>query len=84
MANILSEEVFAMADFPCSVLEFQRRFADDAACAAYLAECRWPEGFVCPACQMSTIPWRQTRGRLVCPGCRHQSSASGYAGQIQW
>jgi len=32
--------------FPQSLLEFQRQFADEAACAAYLAKQRWPEGFV--------------------------------------
>ena len=51
-------------------------FPDDEACAAYLEQLRWPGGFVCPACQMITVPWRQTRGRLVCPCCRHQSSVS--------
>jgi transposase-like protein len=64
-----------MADFPRSVLEFQRRFADDAACAAYLAECRWPEGFVCPACghakawQLGTKAWT-----YECAGCHRQTS----------
>ena len=39
-----------MTDFPRSLLEVQRRFPDDAACAAYLAAARWSEGFVCPEC----------------------------------
>jgi predicted RNA-binding Zn-ribbon protein involved in translation (DUF1610 family)/transposase-like protein len=39
-----------MSDFPRSLLEFQRRFPDDTACAAYLAAARWPDGFVCPDC----------------------------------
>jgi predicted RNA-binding Zn-ribbon protein involved in translation (DUF1610 family) len=39
-----------MPDFPRSLLEFQRRFPDQAACAADLREARWPQGFVCPAC----------------------------------
>ena len=39
-----------MTDFPCSLLEFQRRFPDEAACAGDLRQLRWPEGFVCPAC----------------------------------
>ncbi len=63
-------------DYPSTYRQFVEMFPDDSACAAYLERLRWPDGFVCPACQMSTIPWRQTRGRLVCPGCRHQSSAS--------
>ncbi|MTJ81311.1 MAG: IS1595 family transposase [Telmatospirillum sp.] len=39
-----------MSDFPRSLLEFQRRFPDDAACARYLAVVRWPDGFICPEC----------------------------------
>ena len=39
-----------MADFPRSLIEFQRRFPDEGACAAYLAQARWPDGFRCPAC----------------------------------
>ena len=34
-----------MPDCPRSLVEFQRRFPDEAACAAWLAELRWPEGF---------------------------------------
>jgi hypothetical protein len=49
MANILDRGV-AMADFPRSLIEFQRRFPDEDACAAYLANARWPEGFRCPEC----------------------------------
>lgn len=63
-------------DYPYTYREFVEMFPDDNACAAYLEQLRWPNGFVCPACQMTTIPWRQTRGRLVCPCCRHQSSVS--------
>lgn len=51
-------------------------FPDQRACAAYLERLRWPNGFACPACGVSVAPWRQTRGRLVCPGCRHQTSPS--------
>lgn len=28
---------------------------------------------MCPACGAHREPWRQTRGRLTCPGCRHQT-----------
>src|SRR5208283_1079316 len=31
-------EVRVMADFPTSLLDFQRRFADDAACATWLGK----------------------------------------------
>jgi hypothetical protein len=49
MANIL-DRGFAMADFPRSLIEFQRRFPDEKACAVYLADARWPDGFRCPGC----------------------------------
>ena len=32
-------------------MEFQERFATDAACLDYLAESHWREGFVCPGCE---------------------------------
>src|SRR5512144_1997637 len=49
MANIL-DRGFAMSDVPRSLIEFQRRFPDEPACAGYLAKARWPDGFRCPAC----------------------------------
>jgi hypothetical protein len=38
-----------MIDFPTSLIDFQRRFPDEASCAAWLFEARWPRGFRCPA-----------------------------------
>ena len=66
-----------MADFARSLLEFQRRFADEAACAAYLAQTRWPDGFVCPECghgkawQLDTKAWT-----YECAQCRRQTSVT--------
>ena len=39
-----------MKQVPDSLLAFQHMFPDDDACAAWLIEMRWPDGFVCPAC----------------------------------
>ena len=36
--------------FPKTLREFQSMFATEEACQKYLAECRWPDGFVCPRC----------------------------------
>ncbi len=64
-----------MPDYPRSVIDFQRCFPDDAACAHYLAAQRWPEGFRCPACghdaawALRTKPWT-----YECRGCRRQTS----------
>ena len=52
-----------MPDFPRSLIEFQCRLPDEAACVAYLFTARWPHGFVCPACgsnkawQLQTKAW---------------------------
>ena len=51
-------------------------FADNEECATYLEKLRWPDGFVCPACGVTATPWRQTRNRLVCPACRHQTTVT--------
>jgi transposase-like protein len=63
-------------DFPNTYREFVQRFPNDKVCAAYLEQLRWPNGFCCPICQTSGEPWRQTRGRLVCSACRHQTSVT--------
>lgn len=62
-------------DYPRSLLEFEDRFATDQACRDYLTQVRWPHGFVCPRCGVGTA-WTATRGRLVCGGCRHQTSVT--------
>jgi transposase-like protein len=64
------------SDFPRTYREFIEEFSSDNACAAYLEKLRWPAGFCCPACRTSGIPWRQTRGRLVCTACRHETSVT--------
>ena len=42
--------------FPHSLPEFQRLFPDDAACAAYLEQARWGDGFACPHSSCLTTP----------------------------
>lgn len=65
------------ADFPSTYRQFVRDFPDDEACARYLEGLRWPGGFVCPVCKRAgEHPWRQSRSRLVCPACRHQTSVT--------
>lgn len=75
--NVMLLERFAMADFPRSLVEFQRRFADEDACAAYLVAVRWPEGFVCPACRHAK-GWRcETKTwTFQCARCQRQTSVT--------
>jgi hypothetical protein len=66
-----------MLDFPRSLIEFQRRFPDEAACAAYLEAARWPDGYVCPSCgggrgwALETKAWT-----YECAGCGKQTSVT--------
>ena len=63
-------------DYPNTYRGFVEMFPDDTACAAFLARLRWPGGFICPACKTASTPWNESRGRLACPICRHQTSVS--------
>ena len=61
-------------DYPRTRLELDEFFPDDAACLEYVEGLRWPEGFVCVGCGGLGEVWRASRGRLVCPHCRRQTS----------
>ena len=62
-------------DYPRTLSEFEARFATERACRAFLAQLRWPDGFVCPRCQAG--PGRPaTRQRLICGACRYQASVT--------
>jgi predicted RNA-binding Zn-ribbon protein involved in translation (DUF1610 family) len=69
--------VAAVTDFPRSLIEFQQRFGDQAACARYLVAARWPNGFVCPGCgggkawRLETKAWT-----YECAGCGRQISVT--------
>jgi len=66
--------LIAGQNYPNTYREFVKMFPDNPACAAYLIRLRWPEGFVCPACNACVTPWNESRGRIACPACRHQTS----------
>lgn len=54
-------------------MEFERRFATEEACRAYLMHLRWPEGVQCPRCG-GRKTWATTRGRYECARCGFQIS----------
>ena len=35
-------------DYPRTLLELEKRFSSEEACAGYLAALRWPAGWICP------------------------------------
>lgn len=64
-----------MTPVPGSLIAFQQRFPDEAACAAYLAAVRWPHGFICPRCGKSKAWPLQTKAwTYQCAGCGRQTS----------
>ena len=66
-----------MTDFPRSLIEFQQRFGDEAACVKYLFAARWPEGFLCPGCGNSKAWALQTKAwTWECAGCGKQTSVT--------
>ena len=63
-------------DYPRGWAELNAWFPDDDACLEYLRDLRWPQGFVCVRCGVIDEPWFQSRGRLTCRSCRHQTSVT--------
>ena len=66
-----------MAELPRSLPEFEARFPDEAACARWLLERRWVDGFRCPACG-HVEAWELGRERLTlqCAACERQVSVT--------
>src|SRR6266852_4571603 len=58
-----------------SLTEFQRSFPDEASCAAFLFERRWPGGFVCPVCGHGGAAALKSRAYTYeCSDCGRQTS----------
>jgi len=57
-----------------SLFEFQQRFPDDQACMDYLAELKWPKGFICEHCKHI----KYCKGKLFqtrqCTSCGYQAT----------
>jgi ribosomal protein L37AE/L43A/transposase-like protein len=66
----------ALDDYPSTLLEFEKRFATDDRCRAYLAAVRWPEGFRCPRCRSHRAWPRRAGGLFECAECRYKASAT--------
>jgi predicted RNA-binding Zn-ribbon protein involved in translation (DUF1610 family) len=62
---------------PRSLLAFQKAFPDEEACAVFLFERRWPEGFICPKCgDGRAVLLRSRAWTYQCVGCRRQTSVT--------
>jgi transposase-like protein len=60
-----------MEDYPRTIMEFERNFASEEACRAYLVQLRWPQGIRCPRCREEKT-WVMGRGLYLCATCRFQ------------
>lgn len=65
-----------LADFPKTILEFEARFPDEAACVEFLYAAKWPDGFVCGGCGGRKSYFVVERGREQCAQCKRQTSVT--------
>lgn len=72
--RIPASKLTAGVDYPSDRLQFDEFFPDEASCLAYLERIRWPAGFACPRCERSGVPWRSSRGLLLCRYCQGHTS----------
>src|SRR3954451_10708504 len=70
-----------MAELPRSLPEFEARFPDEAACARWLLEKRWPDGVRCPACGHGEA-WELGRERLTLQWTARERQGSVSAGTV--
>jgi len=63
-------------DYPQTWSEFMDWFHDEDDCRAYIENLRWPDGFICPACEEQVEPYRTTRGRLTCRSCLYETTVT--------
>ncbi len=66
----------ARPTFPRTLAEFQDRFADEAACRAYMAASRWPDGYRCRLCGHELAFELPRRCLWQCKACGHQTSVT--------
>jgi transposase-like protein len=64
-----------MEDYPRTLAEFEARFSTEEACWQYLADVRWPLGFVCPRCG-GAAGWLTGRSLWHCRQCSAQVSVT--------
>lgn len=59
-----------------SLLEWQKRYGTEKACAAALARYRWSDGFYCPKCGHDAAYYLEKRKVYQCVKCRHHTSVT--------
>src|ERR1700693_643066 len=63
-------------EFPKTLTEAVRYFADTDRCIEFMKAVHWPDGKVCcPRCHSSAVTFLNTCNRWKCRGCKNQFSA---------
>jgi transposase-like protein len=61
--------------YPGTFQEFDEWFRSENACLDYIANLRWPKGFICPGCgEYTDKPSLMRRGLFLCRECKRQTS----------
>jgi len=61
-------------DYPRTFIEFDKFFADESSCRAYIFRLRWPNGYQCFKCSSNAPPWVTGRGYIHCRECGSEIS----------
>jgi transposase-like protein len=70
MAEMAQQEAMSM-------MEFMERFGTEESCREYLYNIRWPDGFVCPKCDVIDNPFQiSSRNLYQCRHCNRQASVT--------
>ena len=63
-------------DYPRTFNEFEIFFIDESTCREYIAQVRWPGGYICPQCGSDRTPWKTGRGNFRCQSCDREMSVT--------
>ena len=63
-----------MRELETNLLDWQKRYGTEEACAQALTQQRWPEGFRCPRCGHDHGYVISTRHSYECSKCHYQTS----------
>lgn len=66
----------AGTDYPTTLSQFLDWFHSEEACRVYLEKLRWPDGIICPKCNVTDNARFSSRKRWVCRSCKHQTTVT--------
>ena len=63
--------------YPKNFQEFLAQFKSDEDCWNYIFEIRWPNGYVCPKCNVENKYWMTKKKLIHCSSCGYQATVTG-------